>query len=63
MLTLEEMCKNVRIFAKYVRTQDNGPSDALSRLDFDRFHRLTAHKSMCESPRKIPEQIWPIQKI
>ena len=63
LITLKSMCENCRIFAKHVRSEDNGPSDALSRLDFARFARLTAHKQMDRMSSKIPEELWPISKI
>ena len=64
-ITLEGLLQNVRIFAKHVRTNQNGPSDALSRLQFQRFKRITlaAGKVMAETSECIPEDIWPIEKI
>ena len=40
LVVLETMKCNVRLFAKYVCSEDNGLSDALSRLDFRHFCNL-----------------------
>ena len=37
MIVMEGLCQNVRVFAKYVHTEDNGISDSLRRMDFPRF--------------------------
>ena len=63
MITLHSMKLNVRIYAKHVRTEDNGPADALSRIDLIQFHKLTQHKNMNEKPCEIPSMLWPIEKI
>ena len=63
LITLKEMCKNFRIFAKHIRTENNGPSDALSRLDFKHFVRLTKHKNMEQTSCMIPKEITPLSKI
>ena len=63
ILTLQGLFNNVRIFCKHVRSEDNGPADALSRLDLARFRKLTAHKNMSPVPENLLEMIWPIEKI
>ena len=65
IIMLESVKQNVRIFAKHVRTDLNGPSDALSRLQFDRFYRLTAAEGKVMEPvaELLPGSIWPISKI
>ena len=40
LVVLETMKCNVRLFAKYVRSEDNRLSDVLSRLDFRHFRNL-----------------------
>ena len=62
LLIAESILKNVRIFAKHVKTKDNGKADSLSRLDFDRFWRLS-EGHMNDEPSSIPQEIWPLQKI
>ena len=64
-ITLEGLIRNVCVFAKHVRTDLNGPSDALSHLQFQRFWRLTSEmgKVMEEHPKQLPTEIWPIEKI
>ena len=62
LLVAESINMNVRVFAKHVGTKLNGKADALSRLDFDRFRRLS-DGSMNDEPSIIPEHIWPLSKI
>ena len=62
LLVAEGLRWNMRIFAKHVRTQDNGKADALSRLDFTRFERLAAGM-MNDKPTPVPTEIWPMEKI
>ena len=63
LLTLESMTWNVRLFAKHVRSESNGPSDALSRLQFAGFFELTKDKNINARADRIPDRIWPISKI
>ena len=63
LITLESMYRNVRIFGKHVRSEQNGIADALSRLQFNRFNDLSQDKDMDSLPVMIPECIWPIDKI
>ena len=63
LITLECMRCNSRVFAKHVRSTDNGASDALSRFQMERFDELTRHKSMNKLPEVIPAAIWLIEKI
>ena len=63
ILVAESIVRNVRVFAKYVSTKDNGKADALSRLDLSRFWRLAKHDNMNSICSGIPEAIWPIEKI
>ena len=62
LITAESILRNVRIFARYVGTKDNGKADALSRLDFVRFRKLSG-SVMNEFPTQIPQDIWPMSKI
>ena len=63
LLTTESILQNVRVFAKYVPTGDNGKADALSRLDLDRFWRLSCDDNMNPCPSAVPEAVWPVSKI
>ena len=63
MVTLECMCKNVRLFAKHIGTLDNGIADGLSRLDFKQFQCLTDGMNMSPLPTCLPDKLWPIKKI
>ena len=60
-LVLESLKQNVRIFAKYINTKANGIPDSLSRLDLDRFRKLSPH--MEDNPVQIPNEIWPVRKV
>ena len=60
-IVLEEMVNNVNIRAKWVKTDDNGKADAISRLQFSKFRELG--QNMNDLPEESPSQIWPITKI
>ena len=62
LLTAESIIRNVRIIARHVGTKQNGKADALSRLDFGRFWKLTGN-SMNQECSHIPVEIWPMMKI
>ena len=62
LLVLEGLKRNMRIYAKHVRTNLNGKADALSRLDLGRFRRLGG-SSMNDSPTPVPVELWPMEKI
>ena len=62
LLVTESIYRNVRVYAKYVGTKANGKADALSRLDMDRFWKLSGH-TMSQISTQIPSEIWPICKI
>ena len=65
LITLNNLVYNHRVFAKYISTKENDLSDALSRLQFDRFWRLAGQKGihMDEHPSRISSLIWPASKI
>ena len=62
IVVLKSLCHNVRIFAKHVKTDDNGISDALSRFQMSRFKKLAPWMANVE-PTDIPRELHPIQKI
>ena len=62
LLTLNNLVNNRRIFALYIKSKDNDLSDALSRLQFDRFWSL-APPSMNRLPSQISELVWPPSAI
>ena len=64
-ITLECLINNVRIFAKYVPTDENSLADSLSRLQKSRFYNelQKLNKTVDRSFTEIPSQIWPISKI
>ena len=62
MVVLKSMIHNVKVSARHVTTKANMISDSLSRLDFDRFRRLSGDKYQDE-PSDIPSELWPMTKI
>ena len=62
IIVLKCLIHNVRLCAKYVASKENDISDSLSRLQMDRFYRLTKGEFEV-APHRIPEEIWPIEKI
>ena len=61
MIVLECLIHNVRVYAKYVPTDENGKADALSRLDMERFRDLGP--GMNTWPCKMSDQLWPVEKV
>ena len=61
LIILESLVWNVRVYAKYVKSKDNELTDALSRMDFQRFRRVGPHMNI--KPDKIPDKLWPMEKI
>ena len=62
-LVLRSLEFNFRVFATYVRLEDNEIADSLSRLDFTRFIKLAKEKGLRGMPEKLPEELWPVMKI
>ena len=62
IIVLECLNQNVHLSAEWLSTKENGMADALSRLQFKQFRKLAKGK-MDLWPTKLPEEIWPIQKI
>ena len=63
IIVLEGLLCKTRAFARYVRSKDNVKADALSRLQMDRFWLAASNDHMNELPSKIPDVIWPMEKI
>ena len=63
LITLECMVQNMRIYARYVKSEDNEIADALSRLEWRRFYKLMEQMNMADRSEKIPEQLFPPSKI
>ena len=57
MIVLESLVCNTRVFAKCVKSKENGKSDALSRLQFKKFKYLAAG-TMNAVPSAIPSCLW-----
>ena len=63
LIVLEVLKWNARIFAKHVRTNENGIADSLSKLQWCRFRKLTRKMNMSDWSTPISEEIWPMSKI
>ena len=63
MIVLESLILNARVYARFVRSKDNGKADALSHLQWDRFRKLSVNDHMNEHPTSIPQCLWPMEKI
>ena len=61
LITIESLIHNVKVFAKHVKTEDNGITDALSRLQMKRFRRLAPN--MKKYPTPIPSELIPMEKV
>lgn len=53
--------RNCRVFAKYVPTDENSRADALSRLDIDKFCRLSSPE-IDNTPLPLPPVLWPVRR-
>ena len=62
-LTLLCLKYNCRVFGQHVKGIHNGISDSLSRMQFKRFRKLTKNRDMNPEPSKIPEALWPMNKV
>ena len=62
ILTRNVLQCNRWILVRYIATKMNILADALSRGEYKRFWRFTPENMKAE-PSKIPEEIWPIEKI
>ena len=60
-ITLENMIQNIRVFAKHVSSQNNGPSDALSCLQLDRFFKCVPDAELNRTP--IPDKNGQLKKF
>ena len=62
LIVFEELKYNVRVFPRYVSSIDNAKSDALSRLQWQRFKKLS-DGTMNEKATPIPLVLWPMKRI
>ena len=62
LLALCGIKQNLRVFVRYVRSNDNWLSDALSRMNFSKFWEL-APKGMMTQPDKPLSSIFPPERI
>ena len=61
VLVLNGLIHNRKIRARFVCTNNNGVTDALSRLQFSRFRHLVP--KMNALPHTVNEKIWPIDRV
>ena len=54
---------NFRLYSVYVKSAKNDLADSLSRLQFDRFKKLTENKRMQLHAEPLPKQLWPLSRI
>ena len=62
LLSLNNLIFNRRAFARHITSEDNFLSDALSRLQFDCFWRLTPDGMDWELSKILP-LVWPASHI
>ena len=65
IIVLYQMIHNVRLYAKHVASEDNGPADDLSRMRIRKCIRDKTKKGITldQEPTMVPDLIWPIGKI
>ena len=65
LITLNNLIHNRRVFAKFIPMKSNDLSDALSRMQFNRFWNLVKSKDlkMNPFPSKISHLVWPVSNI
>ena len=47
----------------HVKSAKNDLADSLSRLQFDRFAKLTNNLNMKKYAEKLPHELWPASKV
>ena len=59
------MIHNVRLYARYVKSEDNFLADALSRGELAKFRSKAKQigLKMNEESTEIPEPLWPMNKL
>ena len=63
LIIMESMVHNVRVYGRFVRGKKNGIADSLSRLQMDKFKRLTRKRNMDKCETAIPDELWPMDKL
>ena len=63
VITFECLIHNVKLYARFVPTDKNEIADALSRLKYSKFRKLTVDMNMSRVLCEVPESIWPIEKF
>ena len=63
MLVLDGLVKGQKITVEYVKSRDNGCADALLRLNFKRFFRLSPSSLAKGKEQKLPGNLWLASKI
>ena len=61
MLVLLSLKLNLRVFAKHVLGRTNLAADALSRMNFKKFRKVT--KNMERQPESLARELWPASKL
>ena len=62
LLALDNLIHSRRTFMRHLRSKDNYLSDALSRIQLNRFWKL-APPGMDAVPSPVAEDLWPASKI
>ena len=65
VIVLHNLCYNIRITMRHVRSKANEFPDLLSRLKYRQFWRRAreTNRKFENSCTKLPEAIWPMEKI
>ena len=65
IMILHALKLNIHVMAKHILGCDNNLSNALSRLQFNRFWALAKKNKLFfkAQPKMIPEEIWPMKKL
>ena len=63
IIVLLQLIHNTRIYAKHVKSEDNGPADDLSRLKIRKFIKNAEKAGFIPKRCKVPHEIWPLDKL
>ena len=63
ILTFHCLVINLKVVAEHIVTQKNEIADSLSRFQYKRFNKLTAHLNLDTSVTPVPEEIWPPNEL
>ena len=63
IITMESLIHNIKVFGLHLESKKNSIADALSRDQWNRFRRLSKKQGFPNYRLKIPDSLWPMEKL